>query len=51
MWLLGLRGELGLSPKAQGGAKRVLDAGTGIGAWALDFGMVPDPTLDTSLWN
>lgn len=29
LWLLTLRGDLGLSPKATGGAKRVLDAGTG----------------------
>ena len=45
MWLLALHGDLGVSPKAKGGAKRVLDAGTGIGAWALDFGIVPDPAL------
>lgn len=29
LWLLTLHGELGLSPKAMEGAKRVLDAGTG----------------------
>ena len=46
MWLLALHGELGLSPKARGGAKRVLDAGTGIGVWALDFGMMQDTFLE-----
>lgn len=47
MWLLGLRGELGLSPKAQGGSRRVLDLGTGNGAWAMDFGMLPASFKDT----
>ena len=43
MWLLSLRGELGLAPKAREGAKRVLDAGTGNGIWAIDFGMISGP--------
>ena len=38
LWLLTLRGELGLSPKAMEGAKRVLDAGTGTGIWAIEYG-------------
>lgn len=38
LWLLTLRGELGLSPKAMEGAKRVLDAGTGTGIWAVEYG-------------
>ncbi|CAI4215651.1 unnamed protein product [Parascedosporium putredinis] len=37
LWLLSLRGELGLSPKAMQGAKRVLDAGTGTGIWAIEY--------------
>ena len=39
LWLLTFRGELGLSPKLQEGAKRVLDAGTGTGVWAVEYGM------------
>lgn len=31
LWLLTLKGDLGLSPKTVKGAKRVLDAGTGTG--------------------
>lgn len=38
LWLLSLRGELGLSPKAMDGAKRVLDVGTGTGVWAIEYG-------------
>lgn len=38
LWLLSLRGELGLSPKAINGAKRVLDVGTGTGIWAVEYG-------------
>lgn len=34
-----MRGELGLSPKAAEGAKRVLDVGTGTGIWAIEYGM------------
>lgn len=37
LWLLTLQGELGLSPKATHGAKRVLDAGTGTGVWAIEY--------------
>lgn len=37
LWLFTLRGDLGLSPKATGGAKRVLDAGTGTGIWAIEY--------------
>lgn len=40
MWLLSLRGELGLAPKAREGARCVLDAGCGNGVWSVDFGMV-----------
>ncbi|KAK0640597.1 S-adenosyl-L-methionine-dependent methyltransferase [Cercophora newfieldiana] len=36
IFLLTLRGEIALSPKASG-AKRVLDIGTGTGAWAIDY--------------
>lgn len=36
MWLLTLRGELGLCPKVDD-AKRVLDVGTGSGVWAIDY--------------
>lgn len=36
MWLLSLRGELALCPKANS-AKRVLDVGTGNGDWAIDY--------------
>lgn len=36
MWLLTLQGELGLCPKVDN-AKRVLDAGTGSGVWAIDY--------------
>ena len=39
LWLLSLRGELGLSPKAMEGARRVLDIGTGTGIWAIEYGM------------
>lgn len=40
LWLLTLRGELGLCPKITNGpAKRVLDAGTGTGIWAIEYGM------------
>lgn len=35
-----MRGELGLSPKAANGAKRVLDVGTGTGIWAIEYGTV-----------
>lgn len=38
LWLLTLQGELGMSPKAMEGAKRVLDAGTGTGIWAIEYG-------------
>ena len=34
-----MHGELGLSPKAMNGAKRVLDVGTGTGIWAIEYGM------------
>lgn len=37
LWLLTLHGELGLSPKIKGSAKRVLDAGTGTGLWAIEY--------------
>lgn len=37
MWLLTLRGKLALCPKEHG-AKRVLDAGTGTGIWAMEYG-------------
>ncbi|KAM0547770.1 hypothetical protein ACHAPJ_010231 [Fusarium lateritium] len=37
LWLLTLHGELGLSPKVKGSTKRVLDAGTGTGIWAIEF--------------
>jgi hypothetical protein len=37
IFLLTFRGEIALSPKAAG-AKRVLDIGTGTGAWAIDYG-------------
>lgn len=37
VWLLTLQGELGLSPKIREGAKRVLDAGTGTGIWAIEY--------------
>lgn len=36
LWLLTLRGALGLCPKV-GSARRVLDAGTGSGVWAIDY--------------
>lgn len=36
LWLLTFRGALGLCPKV-GSAKRVLDAGTGSGVWAIDY--------------
>lgn len=39
LWLLSMHGELGLSPKAMNGAKRVLDVGTGTGIWAIEYGM------------
>ena len=40
LWALTLDGKLGLSPPNAAGAKpgRVLDAGTGTGIWAIDFG-------------
>ena len=38
VWLVTLHGELALSPKGRFGAKRVLDAGTGTGIWAIDYG-------------
>ena len=38
LWLLTLRGALGLSPKIEHGAKRVLDVGTGTGIWAVEYG-------------
>lgn len=38
LWLLTLHGELGLNPKIKGSAKRVLDAGTGTGLWAIEYG-------------
>lgn len=41
LWLLTLRGELGLAPKAMEGAKRVLDLGTGTGIWAVEYGKGP----------
>lgn len=37
LFLLTLKGELGLSPKAKGGANRVLDIGTGTGIWAIEY--------------
>jgi ubiquinone/menaquinone biosynthesis C-methylase UbiE len=37
LWLLTLRGALCLSPK-EASAKRVLDAGTGTGIWATEYG-------------
>ncbi|KAM0499063.1 hypothetical protein ACHAP8_005767 [Fusarium lateritium] len=37
LWLLTLHGELGLNPKVKGSAKRVLDAGTGTGLWAIEY--------------
>ncbi|KAF5679188.1 methyltransferase [Fusarium heterosporum] len=37
LWLLTLHGELGLSPKIKESAKRVLDAGTGTGLWAIEY--------------
>ncbi|KAH8900312.1 S-adenosyl-L-methionine-dependent methyltransferase [Thozetella sp. PMI_491] len=36
LWLLTLRGALCLCPKEKG-AKRVLDAGTGTGIWAIEY--------------
>ncbi|KAF4458659.1 methyltransferase [Fusarium albosuccineum] len=36
LWLLTLQGELGLCPKIQKSARRVLDAGTGTGIWAIE---------------
>lgn len=49
LWLLSLQGELGLSPKAKNGAKRVLDAGTGTGIWAVEYGMELEPFKYTIL--
>ncbi|KAF5566263.1 hypothetical protein FNAPI_1262 [Fusarium napiforme] len=37
LWLLTLRGELGLSPKIKEPAKRVMDVGTGTGIWAIEY--------------
>ncbi|RMJ02372.1 hypothetical protein CDV36_015362 [Fusarium kuroshium] len=37
VWLLTLDGDLGLSPKISEPAKRVLDAGTGTGIWAVEY--------------
>ncbi|OLN86057.1 hypothetical protein CCHL11_05285 [Colletotrichum chlorophyti] len=37
VWLLTLEGRLCLCPKQDGKAKRVLDAGTGTGIWAIDY--------------
>ncbi|KAG5657659.1 hypothetical protein KAF25_007692 [Fusarium avenaceum] len=37
LWLLTLHGELGLNPKIKESAKRVLDAGTGTGLWAIEY--------------
>ncbi|KAF4964267.1 hypothetical protein FSARC_7822 [Fusarium sarcochroum] len=37
IWLLTLKGELGLCPKIKEPAKRVLDAGTGTGIWAVEY--------------
>ncbi|KAF4978209.1 hypothetical protein FZEAL_5370 [Fusarium zealandicum] len=37
VWLLTLHGRLGLSPKIEGTAKRVLDVGTGTGIWAIEY--------------
>jgi len=44
IWELTLDGKLGLAPpNTQGWTGRVLDVGTGPGAWAVDFGdMHPD---------
>ncbi|KAM0425851.1 hypothetical protein ACHAPT_008789 [Fusarium lateritium] len=36
-WLLTLHGRLGLCPKINGTASRVLDAGTGTGIWAIEY--------------
>ena len=36
--------ENGLCPKINEGAKRVLDAGTGTGIWAIEYGTRPVPT-------
>lgn len=48
LWLLSLRGELGICPKAMEGAKRVLDAGTGTGIWAIEYGMGPGLPYNTA---
>ncbi|KAH8888149.1 TAM domain methyltransferase [Thozetella sp. PMI_491] len=37
IWLLTFRGALGLCPKTENGARRVLDAGTGTGIWAIEY--------------
>lgn len=34
-----------MSPKTINGAKRVLDAGTGTGIWAVEYGMEYEPAL------
>ena len=38
LWLLTMKGDLGLCPLIrEGGAKRVLDCGTGTGIWAIEY--------------
>ncbi|KAK7420704.1 hypothetical protein QQZ08_010285 [Neonectria magnoliae] len=44
MWLLTLRGQMALSPKEHG-AKRVLDAGTGTGIWAIEYELRGFPSV------
>lgn len=46
LWLLTLHGELGLSPKIKGPAKRVMDVGTGTGIWAIEYGASIKPIVD-----
>jgi len=45
LMLLTLEGELALCPKVET-ANRVLDIGTGTGAWAMEYGMLPMRCFD-----